>query len=703
MEKIAVFGNGGREAAIAISLANHFEVYGVSAGIANETVLSKAHGNVLLTKSIIGEKERVIDWLKSEGVTCAIVQQDNMLADGVVDYLRLNNIKTFGATQAASRLEWDKAYAIDVIERAGLGKYLPKSRTITEYSDYILNSLSISWENTVVKPNCLTGGKGVKVGDAHFQDEEDVQRYIKSCIENDGSVIVQERISGYEFTIMGITDGVNICFCPPTYDYPYRFDGDTGPGTGGMGCIMDGNLPFLKDSDINECHRIMQSVINYMREKEGVPFEGCINGGFFKTEDGIRFMEFNARLGDPEAHNALAYLGDAFAEQVNSVLGLSDTTFSTIQPNGSLKSFVLYLVSSNYACDGEQKDISFPLDVLTFGMPDNSIRFASAIVNSNNDVEFVGASRSVAIMFTGEEIEYMRAEIIRKCQHIKEFCPDVDFRRDIGHIPFMGLPYDITTDFDKFDSRTAFLMGILEAYHFNIGRDGYDVTNRELSEDEKLQQKLALKDDNDIEVFIPAPYKEWGNSSLLESFSGYDGLLMAFDGNRVVYAGNPLEADDELLYVPYRQGISVSIPVFVVEGKINVGLPSYYADIINSVNTNGTKSVAFSDRERIMITQKTAIKVAKKLLDAKLVDNGVYSVQLIEQKRNKGFVFLEMEPCLGMPEMFTSFGGYANRYFTEESNLEHPIIEAEVCEDGWIVKPADGHIPTRPGWKFKRA
>ena len=445
MEKIAIFGNGGREAAIAINLTNYFEIYGVSVGFANETVKAKAGSddNILVVDSITEDKLSIVKWLRSKEVECAIVQQDNMLADGVVDFLRYNGIRTFGATRNASRLEWDKAYALDIMERAGFGEHLPKSKTIDSYNENILRELGLTWENTVVKPNCLTGGKGVKVGDEHFKDEDEVKQCVKSCIENDGSVVVQERIRGYEFTIMGVTNGEDICFCPPTYDYPYRFDNDTGAGTGGMGCIMDGNLPFLKESEIEECHKIMQAVINYMRVVEGAPFVGCINGGFFKTDRGIKFMEFNARLGDPEAHNALAYLGSAFCGHVASTLGLTNMPFNLHVPRGIDKSIVVYMVSSNYCSNKRQQKntTSFPTYLLE-GLPEDSVRFASATIKDDT-VEFIGGSRSVAIMLSSvdgyETVSKMRNAILKKCNAVKRACKRVDFRTDIGKVPFMGL------------------------------------------------------------------------------------------------------------------------------------------------------------------------------------------------------------------------------------------------------------------------
>ena len=90
----------------------------------------------------------------------------------------------------------------------------------------------------VVKPSGLTGGKGVKVMGPHLQSHEDAFDYALELLDRAGSaesVLIEEKIIGAEFTIQAISDGRSIIFPPATYDYPYRFDGDEGPGTGGMG------------------------------------------------------------------------------------------------------------------------------------------------------------------------------------------------------------------------------------------------------------------------------------------------------------------------------------------------------------------------------------------------------------------------------------------------------------------------------------
>ena len=104
------------------------------------------------------------------------------------------------------------------------------------------------------------------------------------------------------YTVTGLTDGKNLVITPTTFDYPYRFDEDKGPGTGGMGCLSfeTGLLPFLNQEDINKCAELMKKVIEYIN-RDSNEFTGPIYGGFFKCENGIKFIEFNARFGDPEA------------------------------------------------------------------------------------------------------------------------------------------------------------------------------------------------------------------------------------------------------------------------------------------------------------------------------------------------------------------------------------------------------------------
>jgi phosphoribosylamine--glycine ligase len=114
-------------------------------------------------------------------------------------------------------------------------------------------------------------------------------------------VRVEEKIVGVEFTIQAISDGSTVVFPPATYDYPYRYDGDEGPGTGGMGSLsMPGlTLPFMTPAHYEQACSIIERIIALLT-RQGRHFSGVMNSGFFATADGVKVIEFNARFGDPE-------------------------------------------------------------------------------------------------------------------------------------------------------------------------------------------------------------------------------------------------------------------------------------------------------------------------------------------------------------------------------------------------------------------
>ena len=114
---------------------------------------------------------------------------------------------------------------------------------------------------------------------------------------------IEEKIVGAEFTIQAISDGRTVLFPPATYDYPFRFDGDEGPGTGGMGSLSMAapTLPFMTASHYERACSIIERVIGRLAD-QGRHFTGAMNSGFFATADGVKVIEFNARF--PEIPSA---------------------------------------------------------------------------------------------------------------------------------------------------------------------------------------------------------------------------------------------------------------------------------------------------------------------------------------------------------------------------------------------------------------
>lgn len=319
MEKCLLLGNGAREAVICEAMSKKYEMYSVMP-YENPSIvefIENSNGKYLVGSPF--DKELVKKFVQENEIKYCIISSDNLLQDGLIDLAKELGLKTFGPTSKGAKIEWSKTYALDVVQELD-PKMIIKNFEVTTLEELEKATESYSNENFVVKPEGLTGGKGVKVGGVHFATKDEGINYAKECLETSGKVIIQDKVKGKEFTVMCLTDGKTVVTLPITFDYPYRYDEDKGPGTGGMGCIgfSNGLLPFLTEEDVAECSALIEKTIRYLN-KDSLEFTGILYGGFFKTDDGIKFIEFNARFGDPEAMNVINSFETPFAEVATDV------------------------------------------------------------------------------------------------------------------------------------------------------------------------------------------------------------------------------------------------------------------------------------------------------------------------------------------------------------------------------------------------
>lgn len=286
-------------------------------------------------------------------------------------------------------------------------------------------------DNFVIKPEGLTGGKGVKVGGVHFKGKEEGKQYAKECLNMSGNVIIQDKVEGREFTVTGLTDGEHVIVTPTTFDYPYRFDEDKGPGTGGMGCLGfdNGLLPFLTDEDISKCRELMEKTIAYVN-RESLEFNGVIYGGFFKCNDGIKFIEFNARFGDPESLNILNAIDTPFSELF---LNIQNRTLSTENCKfKKMNTFTVYVVTPNYAVAPSKEKVRFTLNKEEIEKEGVKIYFSSTKHEEGKIYESVGNSRLFAVVAIDEDMENARDRVYRALDGNVDNV--LHYRKDIGNI-----------------------------------------------------------------------------------------------------------------------------------------------------------------------------------------------------------------------------------------------------------------------------
>ncbi len=429
MKKCLLLGNGGREAVLAEQIAKGFELYSIMP-YENPSVVQEVEKS--RGKYLIGDpfnKELVKEFIEKENIEVCVVSQDNLLQEGLIDLAKELGLKTFGPTSKGAKVEWSKTYALDIVNKLA-PEMIIKNYNITNNEELEKAMNNYKDDCFVVKPEGLTGGKGVKVGGVHFKGKEEGFEYAKSCLETDGKVIIQDKVEGREFTVMALTDGKNIVVTPTTFDYPYRFDKDKGPGTGGMGCLSfkNGLLPFLEQEDIDKCSSLIQNTIEYIN-KDNLEFTGVIYGGFFKCKQGIKFIEFNARFGDPEAINVLNSLETPFQDVMKNIWEQKLSKDNCKFKNNY--TFTVYTVSPDYAIK-TSKPCEFKLN--TKGILDKGAKIYFASTKPVNEDTYcsVGTSRLFAVHTCGNTLEEAKQKAYDAMKG--NIDSKLDYRKDIGTI-----------------------------------------------------------------------------------------------------------------------------------------------------------------------------------------------------------------------------------------------------------------------------
>ena len=432
-----IVGHGGRESALASRMAEHSELYAF-VGHENPTIVqSAARSGGGHAVGDVCDPHAVAAFAREREIDVAMVSADEPLAAGVVDALHAQGTRAVGPTRAGAEIEWNKAFARALLADLAPDA-CPRLHVARDAREVRAAIAQFGATPVVVKPSGLTGGKGVKVMGPHLDSHEQAGAYALELLAGAGheSVLIEERIDGAEFTIQAISDGRSVVFPPSTYDYPYRLDGDEGPGTGGMGslCTASDELPFMTRAHYERACAIIAAVIDALG-REGRHFSGVMNSGFFATAEGVKVIEFNARFGDPECMNIMSLLEGSWPHAMERICAqrLDDADV----PLRRESSVVLYLVSPDYALrPGPPR--GFTLDREAIEAAGCSVYFSAAVAASAGAgadgqagvgrYRTVGTSRAVALAATAPELGGARDRVARAAASV----PELEWRRDVG-------------------------------------------------------------------------------------------------------------------------------------------------------------------------------------------------------------------------------------------------------------------------------
>ena len=321
--KALVIGAGGREHALAWKMAASPRVQKVFVAPGNGGTARDAR----LQNVAITDVRALAEFALAEKVALTVVGPEAALAAGVVDEFRSRGLRIFGPTRAAAQLESSKAFAKDFMQRHGIPTALYAS-----FTDAAAAHAHVARHGApiVVKADGLAAGKGVVVAttadEAHQAIDWMLQGNAPGVQHNAGGarVVIEEFLEGEEASFIVMCDGRSVLSLATSQDHKRLQDGDLGPNTGGMGAYSPAPV-VTPNVHAKVMHEIIHPAIAGMAA-DGVPFTGFLYAGLMIDGQGqVKTLEFNTRLGDPEAQPILLRLkSDLFDVLVHATDGKLD-------------------------------------------------------------------------------------------------------------------------------------------------------------------------------------------------------------------------------------------------------------------------------------------------------------------------------------------------------------------------------------------
>ncbi|MAG34957.1 MAG: phosphoribosylamine--glycine ligase [Dehalococcoidia bacterium] len=307
--KVVVAGSGAREHAITWKVSQSELVSELISAPGNPGMAAQSRVEAYDPLGI----QAFAAWAHKEMADLVIVGSDDPIAAGLVDACEAVGVRAFGPSAAAARIEASKVFAKDLLSQHGIPtgpyKVFDQASAAHRYLDAPGRDYPV-----VVKADGLARGKGAIVS----ADSTEAHAAVAAMLEERAfggagdRILIEECLVGPEASVFAICDGEQARPFGAARDYKRIFDGDRGPNTGGMGAYSPTNLvPPAVLEDVRQ--RILQPTIEGLAAA-GHPYRGVLYAGLMFTADGPQVIEFNARLGDPEAQVLLPLLKSDFVE-----------------------------------------------------------------------------------------------------------------------------------------------------------------------------------------------------------------------------------------------------------------------------------------------------------------------------------------------------------------------------------------------------
>jgi len=411
--KVLVIGSGGREHALAWKLAQGARVQTVFVAPGNGgTATEPGLKNLPLT-----DPAALADFAAAEKVALTVVGPEAPLAAGVVDLFRARGLRIFGPTRAAAQLESSKSFAKDFMQRHGIPTAAHASFTDAEAAHAHVRQHGAP---IVVKADGLAAGKGVVV--AHTAEE--AHAAIDHMLTRVGErVVIEAFMAGEEASFIVVADGHEALVLATSQDHKRVGDGDTGPNTGGMGAYSPAPV-VTPQVHARVMREIIQPTLAGMA-RDGHPFTGFLYAGLMIDAQGRpRTVEFNARLGDPEAEVILMRLKSDLFELL---LAVTDGQLASVEPQWDRRVALGVVVAAHgYPGDPRRGDA---IAALPASSPELKVFHAGTVLESG--VLRSHGGRVLCVTALAETVRQAQQQALAAVAQVQ--LAGAHWRRDIGH------------------------------------------------------------------------------------------------------------------------------------------------------------------------------------------------------------------------------------------------------------------------------
>lgn len=415
MKKVLVIGSGGREHAIVDALSRSQKVGKIYCAPGNAGIAAMAECVPLKETQV----EQLRDFAAENGIDLTVVGPEAALAAGISDTFTQAGLRIFGPSKAAATIESSKDFAKRLMARYGI-----PTAAFETFDDYgkAIEYVGKGQFPVVLKYDGLAAGKGVVIPETLEEADAALKDMLLDARFGKGKVVVEEFLTGPEFSFMCFVDGTHVTPMTLSQDHKRAYEGDKGPNTGGMGAYSP--VPIITDEDIEySLEHIMKPTAAAM-VAEGCPFKGVLYGGLMKTPSGVKVIEFNCRFGDPETEVVLPRLESDIYDIFSSIAD-STPMPETIWSKDVTMGFVM--ASKGYPGSYGK---GYAITGLEDAMADKSVRIYHMGTSSQDGSIVTSGGRVLMVVGSADTLQNAHDKALEAVGKIG--CENLFFRRDIG-------------------------------------------------------------------------------------------------------------------------------------------------------------------------------------------------------------------------------------------------------------------------------